>query len=116
MPLSEKALRARDAKRNIGAEMLAAIRDVKAGRVGRVWKADESGKVREVSAACARAASSLSQAEFAKLLGVSVRTLQQWEQGRREPRGAARTLIALAVEHPATLRKFARERMAAEQD
>lgn len=113
MRMSEKALRARDAKRDIGAEMLAAIRDVKAGRIGRVWKADADGNVREVSAARARIAAAMSQSEFASLLGVSVRTLQQWEQGRREPRGAARTLIALAVEHPATLRRFAKERAAA---
>lgn len=113
MGLSEKALRLRDAKRDIGAELLTAVRDVKAGRVGRVWKADADGAVREVSVVRARAASSLSQAEFAALLGVSLRTLQQWEQGRREPRGAAKTLIALAVEHPATLRKFARQRAAA---
>jgi len=41
----------------------------------------------------------LSQAQFAALLGVSVRTLQEWEQGRREPTGAARTLLRVAVAH-----------------
>lgn len=112
MPLSEKALRKRDAKRDIGAELLKSVRDVKAGRVGAVWKADASGRVAVVSAARARQASKLSQSQFAELLGVSVRTLQQWEQGRRQPRGAARTLIALAVAHPATLRKFAQARVA----
>jgi putative transcriptional regulator len=110
MPMTEKALRARDAKRDIGAELLQSIREVKAGRIGRVWKVDEAGNVREVFAARARSATGLSQSQFARLLGVSVRTLQQWEQGRREPRGAAKTLIALAAEHPSTLRKFARQR------
>jgi putative transcriptional regulator len=43
--------------------------------------------------AMARANMGLSQAEFASLLGVSARTLQDWEQGRREPTGAARTLL-----------------------
>jgi len=108
--LTEQALLARDAKRDLNAELVQGLRDLKAGRIGRVWKADEDGNIREVFAARARRAVALSQSEFARLLGVSVRTLQQWEQGRREPRGAAKTLIALAAEHPATVRKFARER------
>jgi len=113
--LTERQLLARDAKRDLNAELVAGLRDLKAGRIGRIWKVDTAGNVREVCAARARLAAALSQPEFAHLLGVSVRTLQQWEQGRREPRGAAKTLIALAAEHPATLRKFARQRMAAEQ-
>jgi len=42
----------------------------------------------------------LSQSEFAGLLGVSVKTLQNWEQGRRSPRGAARLLLQVAARHP----------------
>jgi putative transcriptional regulator len=42
----------------------------------------------------------LSQSEFAALLGVSVRTLQGWEQGRKQPSGAARTLLAIASTNP----------------
>ena len=42
----------------------------------------------------------LSQSEFATLLGISVRTLQNWEQGRRTPRGAARILLQVADKHP----------------
>jgi putative transcriptional regulator len=45
----------------------------------------------------------LSQATFAKLLGVSVRTLQEWEQGRRAPSGAARTLLLIAAKNPRVL-------------
>lgn len=112
--LTERQLQERDAGRDLNAELLQGIRDVKAGRIGRIWRADADGNVREVFAARARAAAGLSQSQFAQLLGVSVRTLQQWEQGRREPRGAAKTLIALAAEHPATLRKFARERVVQE--
>ena len=49
----------------------------------------------------------LSQALFAELLGVSVRTLQDWEQGRREPSAAAKTLIKIAELHPHLLKKIA---------
>ena len=42
----------------------------------------------------------LSQHAFAGLLGVSVRTLQEWEQGRREPRGPANALLRIADQHP----------------
>ena len=55
----------------------------------------------------ARMKSGLSQSAFAKLLGVSVRTLQDWEQGRREPSGAAKTLIAIAERRPEVLREAA---------
>ena len=42
----------------------------------------------------------LSQSQFSALLGVSVRTLQEWEQGRRAPSGAARTLLMIAAKNP----------------
>ncbi len=42
----------------------------------------------------------LSQVKFAALLGISVRTLQNWEQGRREPHGPARVLLRVAAKHP----------------
>jgi putative transcriptional regulator len=42
----------------------------------------------------------LSQSEFAALLGISVKTLQNWEQGRRSPHGAARVLLQVADKHP----------------
>jgi putative transcriptional regulator len=42
----------------------------------------------------------LSQDRFAALLGISVRTLQNWEQGRRQPHGPARVLLRVAARHP----------------
>ena len=42
----------------------------------------------------------LSQPEFAALIGISVKTLQNWEQGRRAPEGAARVLLQIAAKHP----------------
>lgn len=55
----------------------------------------------------ARAATGLSQAAFARLLGVSVRTLQEWEQGRKSPSGAAATLLKIAARHPEILQEVA---------
>jgi putative transcriptional regulator len=49
----------------------------------------------------------LSQSRFAALLGISVRTLQEWEQGRRSPTGAAKTLLRVAETHPEILRELA---------
>ncbi|MGC3873459.1 helix-turn-helix domain-containing protein [Halomonas sp. GXIMD04776] len=42
----------------------------------------------------------MSQSVFAGLMGVSVRTLQDWEQGRREPQGPAVALLRIAEQHP----------------
>ncbi len=86
--------------RNIGQEILQGIRDIKAGRTGRRFTVDSYAIVR------AREKSGLTQAEFATLLGVSVRTLQDWEQGRREPNAAAQTLIKVAEKHPKVLREL----------
>ena len=55
----------------------------------------------------ARAKSGLSQDKFATLLGISVRTLRDWEQGRRTPSGAAKTLLRIAAKHPKVLREVA---------
>ncbi len=56
----------------------------------------------------------LSQADFANLLGVSVRTLQDWEQGRRQPSGAARTLITIAKQQPKVLKQVFKDLAEAE--
>src|SRR5471032_80988 len=98
MVLTEKELLARDAKRNLGEELLAAIIDVKAGRHGEVHR------VEVTEAAEARSKTGLSQPKFAELLGVSVRTLQEWEQGRRSPSGAARSLLHIAAIRPDVFR------------
>ena len=67
-------------------------------------KRGEHGRVRAVpSVAAVRKRTGLPQAAFAKLLGVSVRTLQEWEQGRRAPSGAARTLLLIAAKNPRAL-------------
>lgn len=82
------------------------MRRVVTRRDGTVEK-DEIIPAPEVSVRAARAATGLSQAAFAKLLGVSVRTLQEWEQGRRAPSGAAATLLKIAARHPDALMELA---------
>lgn len=101
MTMTTKDLKKRDSKRDIGAELLESVRQMKAGRAGKIHK------VVIYPVVSARMKSGLSQSEFAKLLGVSVRTLQDWEQGRREPSGAAKTLIAIAEQRPEILREVA---------
>jgi putative transcriptional regulator len=92
-PLSQKELVAYEAKRDLAAELLQSVREMKAGHVQVV-----SSPVIE-----ARKKTGLSQSQFAALLGVSVRTLQGWEQGRKQPSGAARTLLAIASTNPKAL-------------
>jgi len=88
-------------KVDIGAELLTSVREMKAGVRARVHRPEISEFAR------ARLASGLSQAAFAALLGVSVRTLQDWEQGRRKPSGAAITLFKIAERRPEVLRELA---------
>ena len=87
------------AKRNIGLEILEGIRQIKRGEHGRI--------VNDPSVASVRERTGLSQSRFAELLGVSVRTLQEWEQGRRAPSGAARTLLLIAQKNPSALLEVA---------
>jgi len=75
-------------------------------RDGTVEK-DDVIPAEKASVAAARASTGMSQAAFAKLLGVSVRTLQEWEQGRKEPSGAAATLLKVAARHPEVLQEMA---------
>ena len=56
--------------------------------------------VEEPDVAAIREEYGLSQAKFAALLGICVRTLQNWEQGRRRPQGPARVLLRVASKHP----------------
>lgn len=57
-----------------------------------------------------RSAMGLSQAKFAQLIGVSVRTLHKWEQHTSNPSGAAKTLLKIAATHPHSVREALRSR------
>ena len=124
MKLSEQELSARDAKRDIAAELLEAVREMKAGKWARktTFEIMPDGTIlRRIEAAdgklekeekltgarwelmAARTRSGLSQADFARAMGVSKRTLENWEQERVEP---ARRLLKLAAIFPDTLQRL----------
>ncbi len=98
--LTNKELAKKEALRNLGEELLESVRQMKRGEAARVTHVDVSEAVE------ARNRVGLSQSDFAILLGVSKRTLQDWEQGRREPTGAAKMLLKVAVRHPEVLREL----------
>ncbi len=92
-PLSGKELAAYESKRDLAAELLQSIREMKVGKTHLVLS----------TATDARGKNGLSHSQFATLLGVSVRTLQGWEQGRTQPSGAARALLTIARTNPKAL-------------
>jgi putative transcriptional regulator len=125
--MAGKTLEKWEATRDLNTELLESIRELKAQkwarktefipqpdgslrrlitrRDGTVEK-DEVVPAEALAAVAARASTGLSQAEFAKLLGVSKRTLQEWEQGRKQPTGAAKSLLKIALKHPNILREM----------
>jgi len=85
-------------RRDVGKEVLEGIRDMKKGKVGRRTFIDIPAEIKSI-----REEMDLSQSEFAELIGVSKRTLQEWEQGRCRPTGAALKLLLVAKRHPKAL-------------
>ncbi|MBR8092028.1 helix-turn-helix domain-containing protein [Burkholderia cenocepacia] len=79
------------------ANLLESVHQMKGRETARITR------VEPTEAVVARAKVGMSQSEFATLLGVSVRTYRDWEQGRRNPTGAAQTLLRVAVQHPEVL-------------
>jgi putative transcriptional regulator len=99
--LTGKALAKFEAERNVWQEVLEGVREIKAGG-GKRTKVEANSPIVRV-----RLKSGLSQAQFAAALGVSKRTLEQWEQGRRKPSGAAKQLLKIADRHPEVLIEIA---------
>lgn len=92
--MTEKELEAFEATRDIEAEILQGIDDMLANNAAR------KTVITETDVALARRKAQLTQEQFAKLLGVSRRTLESWEQGVRRPSGAATSLIRLFIVDP----------------
>jgi putative transcriptional regulator len=92
-------------KRNIGKEIIQGLEEIKAWKRGELkltTHAIEMPKAADVPAI--RKELGLSQPEFAGFMGVSLGTLRNWEQERREPQGPARALLLVASKQPAAVR------------
>lgn len=83
----------------LGLKLLQSVREMKAAKAARVTEIEPNEVVQ------ARQGTGLSQAQFAEALSISKRTLQEWEQGRRAPSGAAQALIRIAKSHPEVVRE-----------
>lgn len=99
--LTARSLAQLESSRDVWQEALEGAAEIKSGGGKRTVVQPGSAIVR------VRLKAGLTQAQFAALLGVSRRTLEQWEQGRRAPSGAAKTLIRVAELHPEVLREMA---------
>ena len=84
-------------KRNIGQEILEGVKAIKEGK-GRIINVKLPSDVKKI-----REHLHLSQSAFSALMGVSIKTLQEWEQGRRRPSGPASALLRVANRHPEAL-------------
>jgi putative transcriptional regulator len=81
-------------------DLLQAVRDAGRHVRGRRKATVRVDEVSPDSIAAVRARLGFSQAQFARALGISLDTLQNWEQGRRQPTGPARVLLRVAARHP----------------
>ena len=82
-------------------ELLDDIIAIKAGAPHRRWSPEQ------LLALSVRLGLKMSQPAFAKLLGVPVGTIRDWEQGRKQPGSAAITLLKVAEKHPEILKEIA---------
>ena len=94
--LTSKELAKIEAERHVWQEVLESVEELRQGGGKRTTV--PTNIVVDI-----RLRSGLTQAQFASILGVSKRTLEQWEQGRREPSGAALSLLKIAAKHPEVL-------------
>lgn len=93
--MSDKTLSAEE----LGNKLLQSVKEMKAGEAAR------TSRVEPNEVAKARSKTGLTQLEFAEVLHISPRTLQEWEQGRRKPSGPAQALIEIAFRHPEVIRE-----------
>ena len=96
---ARKTPKAQESGEDLGRKLLQSVREMKARKFARVTQVEVNEVVQ------ARQSTGLSQADFASALSISKRTLQEWEQGRRSPSGAAQALLRIARKHPEVLRE-----------
>jgi putative transcriptional regulator len=92
-------------KRNIGKELIRGLEEIKAWKRGELKLTTHAVEMpRAADVPAIRRELGLSQPEFAGFMGVSLGTLRNWEQARREPHGPARALLLVASRQPAAVR------------
>ena len=96
---ARKSEKVRSSGEELGLKLLQSVREMKTRQFARTTQVEVNEVVQ------ARRSTGLSQAEFASALSISKRTLQEWEQGRRLPSGAAQALIRIAHKHPEVVRE-----------
>ena len=97
--MTTRKTKAPSSAEELGLKLLQSVREMKARKFARVTQVTVNEVVE------ARQSTGMSQAEFASALHISKRTLQEWEQGRRSPSGAAQALVRIAKRHPEVLRE-----------
>lgn len=83
----------------LGNKLLQSVKEMRARKAARLTRVEPN------QVAQARSRTGLTQLEFAEALRISPRTLQEWEQGRREPSGPAKALIEIVFRHPEVVRE-----------
>ena len=97
--MTTRKIKATSSAEELGLKLFQSVREMKARKFARVTQVTVNEVVE------ARQSTGMSQAEFASALHISKRTLQEWEQGRRSPSGAAQALVRIAKRHPEVLRE-----------
>lgn len=92
--MTDQELEAHEAKRDLNVELLEGVQQMLADN------ASKRTVITETDVALARRKAELTQEQFSKILGISKRTLESWEQGVRKPSGAASSLIKLFIIDP----------------
>ena len=96
---THKPTKAPSAGEELGLKLLESVRQMKTRNFARATEVALNEVVE------ARQSTGMSQSQFASALSISKRTLQEWEQGRRAPSGAAQALIRIARKHPEVVRE-----------
>lgn len=81
-------------------QLVKGVREMKRHLAGKPVRGSRSTQLNEPDVRAIRESAKISQSQFAELIGVSVRTLQNWEQQRTKPTGPARALLKIVASNP----------------
>jgi|SRR5687767_4805243 putative transcriptional regulator len=81
-------------------QLLKGVKEMKRHMAGQRVRGARTTRLEATDVQAIRKAANISQSQFAKLIGVNLRTLQNWEQGRTRPTGPARALLKIVASNP----------------